>query len=48
MLIQSKNDISPEGNIDASTLRTLAMLRGFATETYLGKDRPKKKKRMLT
>lgn len=43
MLIQSKNDISPEGNIDASTLRTLTMLRGFATETYLGKDRPNKK-----
>lgn len=46
MLIQSKNGISPEGNIDASTLRTLTMLRGFVTETYLGKSRhgPQKKK----
>lgn len=30
---------SPEGNIAPSTLRTISSFAGFATETYLGKQK---------
>lgn len=34
-----ENNSSPEGNIAPSTLRTISSFAGFATETYLGKEK---------